>query len=52
MWCGWFGAKRRFLQIRNAHFSGKFDSGQFDPLNFHSVSTGSKDVIDFVFELA
>ena len=44
--------KKSFCKAKVEHSSGKFISDQFSLLNLLSMSSGSKIINDFVFELA
>ena len=41
-----------FCQVKVGQFNVKLNPNQFSFLNFYSVSSGSKGIVDFVFELA
>ena len=43
--------KKNFGQVKVGQFNWKVNSNQFCLLNFYSMSSGFKVIVDFVFEL-
>ena len=44
-------SKTSICQVKVRQFNGKLNSNQVSLLNYSSISSGSKDMVDFVFEL-